>query len=61
MGSKIDLRNSQKALEVNLSETICALAPFLGPCCKNHLVPKAPDYLGLSIPPNILSRLVLLP
>ena len=61
MGSKWTLRNSGLWTQVNLSETICLLAPVLGPCCKNHLYPMAPGYLGLSIPPQILSSLVTLP
>ena len=61
MGSKLGVRNSQKATEVNLSETICLLAAFWLPCCKNWPYPKAPDYLGLSIPLVILSRVSTLP
>ena len=61
MGSKQTLRNSQIDLEVNLRLTIWALAPFLVPCCKNRLVPKASHYLRLSNPSEILSRVMTLP
>ena len=60
-GSKWTLRNSQMAPEVNLRRTIWVLAPYLVPCCKNQLVPKAPDCLGLSNPCRILSRVGTLP
>ena len=61
MGSKRGVRNSQMTLLEVLSETIWLLALILVPCCKNHLCPKAPEYLGLSIPPGILSRPRTLP
>ena len=61
MGSKEGVRNAQKALEVILELTIWLLALFLAPCCKNHLVSKAPEYLRLSIPLEILSRVGTLP
>ena len=61
MGSKRGVRNSQIAPQVNLSRTIWSLAPVLGPCCKNRLVPKAPGYLRLSYPLKILSRTRTLP
>ena len=61
MGSKRTLRNSQKAPQVNLRRTIWLLALFLAPCCKNQLVSKAPTYLRLSIPCEILSRPGTLP
>ena len=61
MGSNRTLRNSQKPVEVSLSETICLLAAFLRPCCKNWLDPKAPGCLRLSNPLRILSVLLPLP
>ena len=61
MGSKKTLRNSQTKVEVNLRQTIWLLARLFGPCCKNHLVSKAPDYLALSNPCKILSRVGTLP
>ena len=61
MGSKMALRNSLNHSQVDLERTICLLAPFSEPCCKNRPVPKAPDYLVLSNPPRILLRLVTLP
>ena len=61
MGSKKALRNSQNRTEVNLRRTICLLAHLLEPCCKNRPSPKAPDYLHLSNPYSILSRVRTLP
>ena len=61
MGSKRGVRTAGTALEVNLGETICLLAPFLRPCCKNQPVSKAPGCLDLSNPCRILLRVVLLP
>ena len=61
MGSEMALRNSQNLLEVNLRETICLLAPLLVPCCKNQAVSKAQEYLHLSNPHQIPSRVGTLP
>ena len=61
MGSRKALRNSQKAPEVSLERTICLLAAFSSPCCKNQPVLKAPDYLHLSNPREILLRMDPLP
>ena len=61
MGSKKGLIQAGKGLEVNLSKTIWLLAANLGPCCKNQPCQKAPQYLRLSIPCRILSRMGTLP
>ena len=61
MGSKEGVRNSLKDLEVILRPTIWPLAAILAPCCKNRLSLKAPGYLHLSNPLEILSRTKTLP
>ena len=61
MGSKKGVRNSLMDPEVNLELTIWLLAPYLVPCCKNQACQKAPDYLHLSNPREILSGVLPLP
>ena len=61
MGSKTALRNSQTYPYVLLEQTIWVLAAFIGPCCKNQMYQKAPEYLRLSIPRQRFTRLEVLP
>ena len=58
---KSQINQAEKAPEVNLEQTIYLLAAFQVPCCKNHPCSKAPGYLALPYPCEILSRMGTLP